>query len=309
VRGRFLSRRLLGNDFPARRLVREGDRNLRVRDCDRAFVGLRRLKKMELPAPLKSVVEAFQRVNPYDQMIFNLAVLTAAGAFMLGAERAVAPLATALAVAVVLDHLIIFIKERQFRLHKSPFITGLFVGTIMSPTNPLEVVAVAAALAILSKHVIRFENRHVFNPAMFGILNVVLLFPAASHAWWAGSWLPGIAVLVFLMALNFERLRLAAAFLIAYFGLNGVQMALQGQLAAFLPSILGASTLYFFLLMLIEPKTSPQTPKALIAYGVIVALAAFAFQFGTPGMQAHSLHIGLLVGNGAAFLMRKYVKD
>src|SRR6266850_8059158 len=69
---------------------------------------------------------------------------------------------------------------------RSPLITGLSLSLLMRADEPW-LHALAGAIAIGSKFVLRIDGKHIWNPAGFAI--VVLLFAAPSHVWISpGSW-------------------------------------------------------------------------------------------------------------------------
>ena len=68
---------------------------------------------------------------------------------------------------------------------KSAVITSLSLSLLLQ-TQVMFVAALSAVLAIASKFVIRYKNKHVFNPANFGIILTLLL---TKNAWIdSGQW-------------------------------------------------------------------------------------------------------------------------
>jgi len=79
-----------------------------------------------------------------------------------------------------------FWLKRTFKMPQSAIITGLIVGTV-SVNAPIIGTFIAAVLAILSKFIIRWKSSHIFNPAVFGVVTVQLLNPAAHGGMAHGS--------------------------------------------------------------------------------------------------------------------------
>src|SRR5205807_5727196 len=68
---------------------------------------------------------------------------------------------------------------------RSPLITGLSLSLLLRADEP-SLLAVAGVIAILSKFVIRRDGKHVFNPAGFAIVALLVL---SDHVWISpGQW-------------------------------------------------------------------------------------------------------------------------
>ncbi|MBI5143506.1 MAG: hypothetical protein HZA30_00360 [Candidatus Omnitrophica bacterium] len=75
----------------------------------------------------------------------------------------------------LLDLLIhnLFIKEKPFP--KSAIITGFILSGVLDYNQPLFILAILSILAIASKYILKFKNKHIFNPANFGLFIAVIL--------------------------------------------------------------------------------------------------------------------------------------
>src|SRR5205823_3814778 len=62
----------------------------------------------------------------------------------------------------------------------SATITALSLGLLLR-TSDLLPFAIAGFAGIASKHVLRIEGRHVFNPSNFGLVLALVLFPDTTH--------------------------------------------------------------------------------------------------------------------------------
>ncbi|MBI2971802.1 MAG: RnfABCDGE type electron transport complex subunit D [Candidatus Aenigmarchaeota archaeon] len=226
----------------------------------------------------------------YNQMLLFLSALAALGVYTFGMP-ALLNVAAAVSIAALLDAGVNYYKFKKLELPKSGVISGFFVALIL-PFNPLYAAA-GAAIAIASKHIIRFNKRHVFNPAAFGITAAMLLFSAAASWWVATTWL--LVPLGLLIVYSIRRWRTAAAFLGAYallsIGLSIVRFGLFPD--AF--RVLDLTLLFFALFMVIEPRTTPHRTKAMLAFGALVALASVGLrELGAP---TDSLLAAMLLGN------------
>ena len=89
--------------------------------------------------------------------------------------------------ATLADSLIIYLKTRSLRISDSSIITGMIIGYVLSADAGWLKFVMAAGLAILSKHLVRFRKKHIFNPAAFGIFLTLILFGAQTQ--WKGTYL------------------------------------------------------------------------------------------------------------------------
>ena len=90
-------------------------------------------------------------------------------------ERTLLAICTSIATELILGRIFL---GKWLNL-ASAYITGISVG-ILVRSPAFWPYAVAAALAITSKYVIRYKGRHLFNPSNFGISVVLFLLPASA---------------------------------------------------------------------------------------------------------------------------------
>jgi Na+-translocating ferredoxin:NAD+ oxidoreductase RnfD subunit len=195
--------------------------------------------------------------------------------------------------AVITDTIILSLKKKKPQISESSVITGLIIGFVLYSRQPLYLVAVASLLAIISKHIIRFNKRHIFNPATLGILLTVIILHASTQ--WKGTYLWYILVPAgCYFAYRFRKLMLLISYGIVALSIFAIQ-ALQQQVP--ITSIFGYLSYFFIFIMLIEPKTSPITLPGMILFGVIVAASIFILT--EIGVHFDAELCGLLIGNAA----------
>ena len=164
----------------------------------------------------------------------------------------------------------------------SPIITS-FGLTLLLRTDLFWIPPLAAFLAIASKFVLRIRGRHFFNPANFGLCACMLLTP---HAWCSpAQWGEGPLLLLWVFALGCTvahrafRSDVSLAFLGSWVLLRAARVFYLGQRA---PVLLhqpeSGSLLLFTFFMISDPKTTPRSAVARIAFAGCVAALAFALQ-------------------------------
>jgi Na+-translocating ferredoxin:NAD+ oxidoreductase RnfD subunit len=172
----------------------------------------------------------------------------------------------------------------------SAHITGLAVSMLIYTNDRIWPVVFGTVVAVGSKSLFRvpFENgtRHFLNPSNFGITVVLLLFPWVGAAppyhftenlFGIGDWiLPGLIFVsgTFINARFTGRLPLIAGWLGGFFLQALIRSLIFGTpLVAGLLPLTGLAFILYTFYMVTDPATTPERPKAQIAFGAAVAAA------------------------------------
>ena len=248
---------------------------------------------------IKSLINKF---TVYHYMISFLIVLHLVSAFFYGFRiKALLPVFIAVITTITLDLLIEYLKSQKLQT-KSPIffpqsalISGLFIGGLLTQNLQWYVYVLAGTITILSKHLIKFRQKHIFNPANLGVLLVSMMFNVG-HTWWISS--PLFLVLSFgiFIIWRLKRFDLTLSFLVSYYLVNSaIELVGGNKLNDILYTIVNGGVIYFFsMFMLIEPKTHPAGRKQSGIYGILVAVLFVVFHFFIP---RHDLPLALAVGN------------
>jgi ferredoxin-NADP reductase len=249
----------------------------------------------------------------YRLVLFLLAALTAVS-FVLSATGVLffTPLellATA-ATAVFVSWLANRLVAPLFRVKphdESAIITGLLLFFIMKPgvvVGDLAAVAVAAAVAALSKYLLAVRGRHVFNPAAIGAFVATLTGLGVSY-WWVGSgalfWFVLAAGLVLVWRLR--KTAMAALFLVAVGAVMVPMLVSTGMEVpdALATPLLSTAAVFFAAFMLTEPLTLAPSRWQQLGIAVVTGLL-FALPYHL-GPVFSSPELALLVGNLIAFAL------
>jgi Na+-translocating ferredoxin:NAD+ oxidoreductase RnfD subunit len=211
-------------------------------------------------------------------------------------------LAVAAVTAMLVDMPILRWREEEWTFPSGALLTGVIIAMVLSPREPYHVVAVTAAVAIVSKYVFRTRSANVFNPAALALVATFYLFDTG-QSWWGA--LPDVGLLglaaIFATGMfitdRVNKMPLVLAFLGSFYLLFTVT-AFVGD-AAIVSEVFRSpdlqAGLYFAFFILTDPPTSPVKYPDQIVCGVIVAVVAFAI-FQSVG-AAYYLLAGVLVGN------------
>jgi len=267
---------------------------------------------------IKSLVSKF---TVYQYMISFLIILTLVSVFFYGfGFKSLIPVIISVLTTTILDLLIQYYKFKSWEFPYSAFISGLFIGGLLTQNLSWYIYVIAGLIAILSKHLIKVHGKHIFNPANLGILAVFILFNAF-NSWWITSPLWLVIIFGIFILWRQRRFDLAISFLAAYYILHALIPAptMMGRMAMmmsgmsmhnFYQSFISQSTIFFFaMFMLTEPKTHPAARKQRIFYGILVAVMLIGIEiynprFGIPFVLAvANLFVPLL--NRISFEVRK----
>lgn len=169
----------------------------------------------------------------------------------------------------------------------SPLITGFGLSLLLR-ADSLWLHPLVAMLAISGKFLLRIRGKHVFNPANFGVGVALILLPGA----WVspGQWGNDLGIAVWLVALGAtvatraHRDDAAWLFLGVFLGLTAARLFVLGYpleraWEIWSHQALNGALLLFAFFMISDPMTLPDRPAARRMHVVLVALAAFIWQF------------------------------
>ena len=221
-----------------------------------------------------------------DPRYYQIAVLTSLVTFGVVAldfgihwQNALAVVSTALFVQ--------WLGTRAFRLPRfdplSPMITSLSL-TLLLRTDLVMIAALAAAIAIGSKFLVRVNGKHIFNPANVAIVTLMLCFDRAwiSSGQWGSAAIGAFALacLGFLVLTRAKRSETTIAFLCAYAAIVfGRALWLGDPMAIPLHQVQNGALLIFAFFMISDPKTTPDAATGRVLYACIVAAVAGFIQF------------------------------
>jgi len=191
----------------------------------------------------------------------------------------------------------------------STVITALLLLFILRPSIevlPLLGAALAAFLAVVTKYLLAWRGRHVFNPAAAAVFIVGFIPSIAFAAWWVATplLLPFVAVGALLILFRTRRLLLGVVFVavvIAGWQVRGL-VAGGEPLDLLSLALLSLPTVFFAGFMLSEPLTLPPRRWQQLVEAAIVAVLTLV-PFSVVGGLYNSPQLALLVGNLLAFLV------
>ncbi len=235
--------------------------------------------------------------DPRDFQIVYLSLFLVYGILMLSWDAAVADYAIIIGTCLATQTICIGLTTKNFTSLKSALITALGLCLILK-ANSQYTLAFASFVAIASKFTLRFNNKHLFNPANFGIIIAVLF---TNDAWFSpGQWgsneamqIYFIGALALILLLRVQRLDTSIAFLGTFVLLEYCRtVAYQGwEMEVLIERVTNGSLLLFTFFMITDPVTTPNAPKARIIWACSIAFITFLM---TNWFQVHTAPLWVL---------------
>jgi hypothetical protein len=181
--------------------------------------------------------------------------------------------ALAIATAMLLELALGRLFYGKFPHLASSYITGISVG-ILIRSPAFWPYALCSAISITSKYVIRWKDRHLWNPSNFAICAMLLLAPeavATLSIQWGNNLYPMLIVwtLGALITWRVKRFHITATYVISFLAFAALRGLITGHgfLAEVAP-ITGPMYQLFIFFMITDPKTTvkPQWAQCLVAF-------------------------------------------
>ncbi len=179
--------------------------------------------------------------------------------------------------------------------NESSYITALILALILPPPKNLHefaLIAAAAIAAIASKYILTLHKSHIFNPAAVGAFLAGEIFHKYP-SWWVGTKFitPLVVIGGILILRKMKRFTLIGIFLAVYLLYLIFGTSSGGDLHFLWLEIISTPLLFFAVVMLIEPQTSPAAKNKYISYAILVGVLYSATKLKLSPEEA------LLIGN------------
>ncbi|MEB3216470.1 MAG: RnfABCDGE type electron transport complex subunit D [Nostocales cyanobacterium 94392] len=191
-------------------------------------------------------------------------------------------LATQLLLTLIVNRLS-FADDKEHKTNiRSPLITSLGISLLLRADYSTTMVF-AAAMAIASKFVFKFGDKHFFNPANFGIISALVLTPDAwvspgqwGEDWWYGMLFVGTGGMILHRVGRWDT---TAAFLGFYALLEAVRnLWLNWTWDVYWHRLMSGSLLLFALFMVTDPRSIPNSRIGRVIWAACIALVTFVLR-------------------------------
>jgi Na+-transporting NADH:ubiquinone oxidoreductase subunit NqrB len=245
-----------------------------------------RQKRVEGEAPSALQMEGATRAPMIDPRWYQITVLSCLflyGVFALDFEIDLPQAIFTLLTVLFIQYFCTLIWKLPVYDPKSALISGLSLCLLLR-TQSLLLVFLAALITILSKFVLRWNKKHIFNPTNFGIVAMILF---TGEVWVSpGQW-GSIAFFAFLIAClgglvvnRASRSDVTFVFIFFYLAfLFGRSLSLGEPMTIPLHRLESGALLLFTFFMISDPKTTPNSRFGRTLFAFLVALGTWYVQF------------------------------
>ena len=187
----------------------------------------------------------------------------------------------------------------------SAYITGISVG-ILIRSNMIWPYVVAALLSIMSKYVLRYKGRHLWNPSNFGVswmLFMASAYVAGLGIQWGNYVLPMSIIWALGLGIVYraKKLHISLTYVVSFIILAYVRSLITGDaFLAELSPLTGPMYQLFVFFMVTDPGTAVSSKKWQIIVVILVALVEFVLRL--QGVIYAPFFALFLVGPAARFI-------
>jgi Na+-translocating ferredoxin:NAD+ oxidoreductase RnfD subunit len=174
---------------------------------------------------------------------------------------------------------------------KSPLITAMSISLLLK-TSFIFLGALACVIAISSKFLIRFNKKHLFNPAALAIVFSLVVFPdyfwVSPGQWGTHLWLIMlISMMAFIVLHRIPKSDISLIFLVCYALILTLRALWLGDpMSIPLHQLQNGALLIFSFFMISDPKTTPDHFGGRAIFAISCALLAYIFQFELQSSEA-----------------------
>ncbi|HET7119311.1 MAG TPA: RnfABCDGE type electron transport complex subunit D [Hanamia sp.] len=231
-----------------------------------------------MPWLSKSTKGYFQYVPPA-----FITLLLIIGQLSFGMLENYQSLVASVGAAIVTEIILARFLLGRWKNLSSAYISGISVGILIRSTMIWPYV-ITAVLSIMSKYVLRYKGRHLWNPSNFGVSWMLFMAPldvAGLSIQWGSNFL-GLAVIWILglvIVFQAKRLHVTLTYVISFLILAYVRSLIVGDtFLAEVSPLTGPMYQLFIFFMMTDPPTSVSTKKGRIIVAILVALVEFVLR-------------------------------
>jgi Na+-translocating ferredoxin:NAD+ oxidoreductase RnfD subunit len=189
-------------------------------------------------------------------------------------------------VAILTEIILSRILLGKWKSLASAYITGISV-VILIRSTLIWPYLITAMLSIMSKYILRYKGRHLWNPSNFGISWMLFMAPldvAGLSIQW-GSNFTGLAVIWILglvIVYRAKRFHVTITYVISFVILAYLRSLIVGDtFLAEVSPLTGPMYQLFIFFMMTDPPTSVSTKKGRIIVAILVALVEFVLRLNS----------------------------
>ncbi|HWB23926.1 MAG TPA: RnfABCDGE type electron transport complex subunit D [Chitinophagaceae bacterium] len=191
-----------------------------------------------------------------------------------------------ISASVITEILLAWLLLGTWKNLASAYISGISVG-ILIRSNMVWPYIITAVLSIMSKYVLRYKGRHLWNPSNFGVSWMLFMAPldvAGLSIQWGNNLaaMSVIWVLGLLIVARAKRLHVTVTYVLSFIFLAWVRSFItHDAFLAELAPLTGPMYQLFIFFMITDPPTSVSGKKGQIIVVALVALVEFVLRLNS----------------------------
>lgn len=196
-----------------------------------------------------------------------------------------ANLFAAILAAVVTETILARLLIGKWKNLASAYITGISVGILIRSTMIWPYV-IASVLSIMSKYVLRYKGRHLWNPSNFGVSWMLFMAPldvAGLSIQWGSNFaaMAVIWVLGLVIVYQAKRFHVTLTYVISFIVFAFFRSLIVGDtFLAEVSPLTGPMYQLFIFFMMTDPPTSVSTKRGRIIVAILIAAMEFVLRLG-----------------------------
>jgi enediyne biosynthesis protein E5 len=162
----------------------------------------------------------------------------------------------------------------------SAYITGISVGILIRSAY-LWPFILTSVISIMSKYVLRFKGKHIWNPSNFGISWMLMFAPfgvAGLSIQWGNNFLPMVIVWALGLAIvwRVKRLHITLTYVVSFIIFSWIRSLITGDIFfTELAPLTGPMYQLFIFFMITDPATTVKGRKGQILVAFLIAFIEF----------------------------------
>ncbi len=253
---------------------------------------------------------------PKVQIILLLLLILLTVYPIIGFQLAVYLFISCLGYCVLSDLFFTYLLRRKLFIPYAAVVTSLIITLIVDPFLEWYQLFLICVIAMGIKNFVRIGGRHIFNPAASGFF-VGWIILGINPSWWGLTLPVNNTLLQLLLYISLIGIAYVSAWRLRRFGsilsylvfYSIIELASGTSTTGLLQTIINPANLFYALVMLAEPQTSPVMKTRQVLYGLMIAVLIIRSVFLLNGWPIvlrppDILIVALLIGNLLFFRFR-----
>ena len=265
------------------------------------------LAPSQAPPIKKRLLAFFGPENRYLAPAFITMILLA-GQFSFGILESYQKTGMAILTAIAAELILGRIMFHKWLHPASAYITGISVG-ILVRSPALWPYVLCSLISIMSKYVLRINDRHIWNPSNFGICALLLLAPQAvaglSIQWGNNIW-PMLVIWALGSAIiwRVNRFNITGTYVVSFIAFSFLRSWITGHpWKAEISPITGPMYQLFIFFMITDPKTTVRSRTGQSVVAFLVALVEMVLRLL---QSVYAPFYSLFLVGSSAFLLERW---